>query len=275
MKKLLITALVASSLCTGVVHASEVKTLSFDNVEWGHLNPARGDASPGAANLWGNRTSDSATGFLVKFKDGFSSPAHIHNVTYRGVVISGRVHNDDPAAKEMWLPAGSFWTQPAGEAHITAAKGENNIAYIEIDSGPYLVQPESEAFDNGERPVNVDKSNLVWLNANDISWLPAPDSSAEVAFLWGERSEGKLGGTLLKLPAGFAGNIQSDAAIFHAVVIKGNLKLSEDNETLHAGSYFGLNDKQSVFIASGAEDDVTIYIRADGNYSVTSKSAEK
>ncbi|MCH2548103.1 MAG: DUF4437 domain-containing protein [Alphaproteobacteria bacterium] len=275
MKKLLITALIASSLCTGVVHASEVKTLSFDNIEWGHLIPARGDASPAAANLWGDRTSDGATGFLVKFKDGFSSPPHIHDVTYRGVVISGRVHNDDPAAKEMWLSAGSFWTQPAGEAHITAAEGENNIAYIEIDSGPYLVKPESEAFNNGERPINVNESNLVWLNADDIAWLPASDSSAEVAFLWGERGEGKLGGALLKLPAGFAGNIESEAIVFHAVVIKGSLELSENNKTLNAGSYFGLNDKRSVFVASGAEDEVTIYIRADGKYSVTSQSAEK
>lgn len=36
------------------------------------------------------------------------------------------------------MPLGSFWTQPSGEVHITAAKGEENIAYVEIDSGPDL-----------------------------------------------------------------------------------------------------------------------------------------
>ena len=111
-------------------------------LQWEQLNPARGDASPQAADVWGNRkeklinqavadmlgtsmdeTFDPGTGFLVKFVDGFESPPHIHNVSYRGVVISGKVHNDDPDAKEMWMPAGSYWTQPAGEVHITSAKG--------------------------------------------------------------------------------------------------------------------------------------------------------
>jgi hypothetical protein len=105
----------------------------FADIEWGYLNPARGDAGPRAATLWGDRTANVASGFLVKFKDGFSSPPHIHNVTYRGVVISGLVHNDDPKAENMWLPAGSFWTQPAGESHITAAIGKNNIAFYKDD----------------------------------------------------------------------------------------------------------------------------------------------
>ncbi len=269
MKKLLMTALAISSLYTSIANASEIKTLSFDEVKWGHLNPARGDASPRAADLWGDRTSDGATGFLVKFNDGFSSPPHIHNVTYRGVVISGRVHNDDPAAREMWLPAGSFWTQPAGEAHITAAQGANNIAYIEIDSGPYLVKPESEAFDNGERPINVAESNLVWLNAADIAWLPASGGAAEAAFLWGEREAGKLSGTMLKLPAGFSGSIQSKAATFHAIVIQGKLNIAESEKTLSAGSYFNLKNSQSDAVSASTDNETVIYIRADGKYELT------
>lgn len=83
---------------------------------------------------------------------GFESPPHIHNITYRGVVIEGVMHNDDPTAAKMWMPPGSFWTQPAGEDHTTAADGETNLIYLEIDSGPYLVKPSAEQFDNGERP---------------------------------------------------------------------------------------------------------------------------
>ena len=30
--------------------------------------------------------------------------------------------------------------QPAGEVHITSAKGEYKLAYIKIDNGPYLVR---------------------------------------------------------------------------------------------------------------------------------------
>ncbi|NIP39297.1 MAG: DUF4437 domain-containing protein, partial [Candidatus Dadabacteria bacterium] len=181
---------------TGVVLMSEVK--------WEQLNPARGDKSPMAGNLWGNRNESGPSGFLVKFVDGFSSPPHIHNVSYRGVVISGLIHNDDLSAKHVWMPQGSFWTQPAGEVHITAAKGNENIAYIEIDNGPFLVRAADEAFDNGERPVNIDKSKLVWLDASDIKWIESPETQApsngpKMAFLWGNQQggstqEGKLGG---------------------------------------------------------------------------------
>ena len=138
------------------------EVVSVDDVAWGYLNPARGDKGPRAADLWGDRTKNTAAGILLQFPEGFSSPPHIHNITYRGVVIQGELHNDDPEAEIMWLPAGSFWTQPAGEAHVTAANGKSNIAYIEINSGPYLVQPTERAFDNGERPMNVDPSHIVW-----------------------------------------------------------------------------------------------------------------
>ena len=140
-------------------------------VAWGALNPARGDKGPRAGNLWNDRTKEEASGFLVRFADGFSSPPHIHNVTYRGVVIQGLVHNDDPDAGEMWMPPGSFWTQPAGEVHITAAKGGDAMAYIEIDQGPYLVLPKEKAFDKGERPVNVVPSNVVWLSGSESNWV--------------------------------------------------------------------------------------------------------
>jgi len=177
MKKIyvltLLTAVLLNFLNLIEVKATEksIDIVTKSEMDWSHLNPARGDKSPRAGQLWGDRTTKGASGFLVKFNKGFSSPPHIHNVTYRGVVISGLVHNDDPKAENMWLPAGSFWTQPAGEVHITSAEGMENIAYIEIDSGPYLVKPAEEAFDNRERPVNVDKSNLVWLNADDITWI--------------------------------------------------------------------------------------------------------
>jgi hypothetical protein len=133
-----------------------VEIVPTSEVEWEQLNPARGDKSPQAGTLWGDRKGTVPTGFLAKFVDGFSSPPHIHNATYRAVVISGRVHNDDPDAADMWMPPGSFWTQPKGEVHITAAKGVTNVALVEIDKGPYLVLPVEEAFDSGERPVNVD-----------------------------------------------------------------------------------------------------------------------
>ena len=75
----------------GVMMTSEVILAS--EVKWEKLNPARGDKSPQAGTLWGDRKGAVPTGFLAKFVDGSSSPPHIHNATYRAVVISGRIHN--------------------------------------------------------------------------------------------------------------------------------------------------------------------------------------
>lgn len=106
-------------------------------------------------------------------------------------------------------------------AHITAADGEDNMAFLDIQEGPYLVQPTSEAFDNGERSINVDESNLVWLNANDIEWV-SEKSNVETAFLWGGSHEkNQLRATLIKLPAGFKGKIKNLSTNFRAVVISG------------------------------------------------------
>lgn len=94
--------------------SAALELLPASEVEWEKMNPARGDKSPQAGTLWGDRKGKVPTGFLAKFVDGFSSPPHIHNATYRAVVISGLIHNDDPAAAESWMPTGSFWTQPKG-----------------------------------------------------------------------------------------------------------------------------------------------------------------
>lgn len=242
------------------------------NVEWGGwLNPLRGDKSPAAGKLWGgDRTKNEPAGFLVKFNKGFSSPPHIHNITYRGVVIKGLLHNDDENAEKQWLPAGSYWQQPAGEAHITAADGEDNMAFLDIQEGPYLVQPTSEAFDNGERPINVDESNLVWLNANDIEWV-SEKSNVETAFLWGGSHEkNQLRATLIKLPAGFKGKIKNLSTNFRAVVISGEVthqfSRKDDENILEPGSYFGAEEKASPIIQTDVE--TVIYIRSNGDFKV-------
>lgn len=250
----------AAEQTSEVVLASDIK--------WEALNPARGDRSPQAGTLWGDRKGAVPTGFLARFVDGFSSPPHIHNVTYRAVVISGHIHNDDPKAERMWMPAGSFWTQPKGQVHITAAKGRVNIALVEIDNSPYLVRAPKGAFDSGERPINVDRSNIVWV---DLPGLPAAAKGPKIAYLWGKHQGNRSRGTFVKLPAGFTGAIQSQGSTFRAVVIKGRPEYQGVVvRTLEPGSYFGSKGQTVHKISSQAGEESVIYVRTNGRYKVVS-----
>ncbi|MDJ0607678.1 MAG: DUF4437 domain-containing protein [Kiloniellales bacterium] len=252
------------------------KVVTTSEIEWEQLNPLRGDKSPKAGTLWGNRTGPGPAGFLLKPADGFKSPPHIHNVAYRGVVISGLIHNDDPDAEEMYMAAGSFWTQPAGGVHITAAKGADTLAYIEVEDG-FGVLPAKEAFDDGERPINVDASNLVWLDAKHTHWIGRSEMARsqdgpQVAFLWGNPRDGQLNGTLVRLPAGFAGELQTQGSSFRAVVIQGRPTHGSSTESgvtaLEAGSYFGSEGKARHRISCEAPEACILYLRTDGAFKV-------
>ena len=273
MKPFLLVAFthITVSVCFSMqVAADTTKQVTMaSEVEWEQLNPARGDKSPRAGTLWGDRNGSVPTGFLVKFEDGFSSPPHIHNVTYRAVVISGSIHNDDPDAADMWMPAGSFWTQPKGEVHITAARGSHNMALVEIDKGPYLVLPVEKAFDSGERPINMDASNIVWVDLPGISSL---SNAPKVAYLWGNLQDGQSNGTFVRLPAGFSSRIHSHGSVFRAVVVKGqpDYQVSKkEAKTLEPGSYFSSEGESVHRISSTAEEESIIYIRTNGKYEIT------
>ncbi|MFC7337803.1 DUF4437 domain-containing protein [Haloferula chungangensis] len=254
---------------------SNVQVTLASEVDWTFLNPKRGALAPMAGTLWGDRNAAGATGFLLKPSDGFESPPHIHNVSYRGIVIRGAIHNDDPDAANMWMPPGSFWTQPKGHVHITAATGKGSLAYIEIEEGPYHVLPEDEAFDSGERPVNVDQSNIVWLGKSDLTWVdsgenPGDADAPKIAFLWGKTEAGELNGTFIKLPAGFKGSIRSDGESFRAVVIQGQLDYRhpsvQEPKTLDPGSHFSAEGKTLHQLDSSPEEESILYVRTNGKY---------
>lgn len=243
------------------------KVILSSEIVWEKLNPARGDKSPQAGTIWGDRKGAVATGFLAKFVDGFSSPPHIHNVTYRAVVIKGLIHNDDPSAENMWMKPGSFWTQPQGEAHITSARGNENIAYVEIDNGPYLVKPTDDAFDNGERPINVDVSNIVWLGGDKTNWV-ASNSNAEISFLWESKAQNGLRGLFIKLPTGYNGQFTSNGSHFHSVLITGelNYEMPQNDEVkrLDAGSYFTSMGNAIHNFSNDSPKEVILYVRTNG-----------
>ena len=244
------------------------------DVEFIPLNPARGELGPKAGKLWGDIRADVPSGVLVKFTDGFESPPHIHNITYRAVVISGAVHNDDPVAEKMWMEAGSFWTQPLGENHITAAKGQNSMIFLEILSGPYLVKPADEAFDSGARPINVGARNIMWLDAEDAEWVD--DVGPKMAYLWGSVEGNEQNGTFVKLPSGYAGELSTSAPLMRVVTIQGqaSIQLSGESEThrLDPGSYFGSKGEAAHQISCDSDEGCILYLHTEGKYRLGTSS---
>ena len=77
---------IAMAVASGAALAEQsVEVVARPEVKLQPLNPLRGDASPKAGVLWGDIKKDLSTGTLIEFADGFCSPPHIHNITYRAV----------------------------------------------------------------------------------------------------------------------------------------------------------------------------------------------
>ena len=280
----LAVALVVTAWGCAQVQATEPKpkaeVVLRSNLKFVPLNPARGDAAPQAGVLWGDIRKDVPSGVLLRFAAGFSSPPHIHNITYRAVVISGAIYNGGENATKLWMGPGSFWTQPAGEPHITAGAASGGAtAFLEIMEGPYLVQPSKLAFDNGERPVNLEARNVVWLNPSDVTWVDSgakssASQSAKIAFLWGSPDTGIKNGTFLKLPAGFQGKLVGNASQLRAVVIRGEvahqLTGKPESSKLMPGSYFGSKGRVQHRVLCEGGSECIIYVRTECKYEVAS-----
>lgn len=264
----------STSASPATVSPVPTTVVSVDAVEWQDLNPARGDQSPRAGTLWGDRNGTEATGYLLRPVDGFRSPPHIHNVTYRAVVIRGVLHNDDDAAEDMWMPAGSFWTQPKGAPHITAAKGTDTLAYIETDEGPYLVRPIEDAFDTPERPLNVHAVNIVWVPAPPL----ADEDGAAFSYLWGAPTQGNWHGLFVRLPPGFSGVLSGTNSDLRAVVVSGAPKLTVLNAppaALAPGSLFSSKGDAVHPLTCDGSDDCVFYVRTRGVLSVTPNPSDR
>ncbi len=119
--------------------------------------------------------------------------------------------------------------------------------------------------DSGERPINVDASNVVWV---DPPRLGANADGPKLAYLWGSLEDGEANGTFVRLPAGFRGAIHSHDEVFRAVVIKGELRYGEaEVEVLEPGSYFG-SSEETVHELSSGEEGCVLYVRTVGRYEV-------
>ena len=125
----------------------------------------------------------------------------------------------------------------------------------------------------------MDKSNIVWQDASDITWIdqpgmPASANEPKVAFLWGNPQDDQLNGILVKLPAGFTGKIRSHGSTFHAVVIQGRPKHRVPGETnvktMEPGSYFSSKGESEHQVSCEAGKECIIYVRMEGKFDVIS-----
>lgn len=232
-------------------------------VEWEQLNPARGDNSPKAGTLWGDRNGPGPSGFLLKPVDGFRSPPHAHTAFYRGVVIEGSIHNDAPDAADAYLPAGSYWTQPAGGIHVTAAKGVS-LAYIEVE-GAFDVVPADRAPGSKERATVIVDTQIEWSDP------PGAAFGAKVTRLWGEPLDGGATGSFVKLPAGLTAAVRSDGPALLGVVIRGRPTLGEGGP-LEPGSFFSSKGEAAHRVSCGTKQECVVYVRAEGKFDLAAAS---
>jgi len=81
-----------------------------------------------------------------------------------------------------------------------------------------------------------------------------------------------MNGSMIKLPAGFKGEISTDASEFRAVIIAGavNYNPSEQNkaQNLSAGSYVESNGRFAHSLENNSDKPATIYIRTNSKYQV-------
>ena len=150
----------------------------------------------------------------------------------------------------MWMPKSSYWTQPAGEAHITSAKGKNNIALVEIDSGPYLVIPTTDKFDNGERPYNIHASNILWNKNEGHQWASS----------WQDKN-GNVTGTLLK----FVHSLNLESENSRVVVINGGI--STLGQVLNPGSLISVRQKSQLKLNCKLKDCI-VYLKSNSPFKV-------
>ena len=134
LRYLSIAALTACLVATTPpADATELTVITAENIEWGLLNPLRGDASPRAAALWG--TSDTAHGSLLKLPASFRGILY-NTGTVKAVVVSGNMQLDNNVTVVNLTPSSFFAAGSPADLVISAS--EETVLYIHA-TGRYQV----------------------------------------------------------------------------------------------------------------------------------------
>lgn len=98
---------------------------------------------PQIAVVKGDRERE-ASSMIMKLGRG-AFPMHTHSASYQLVVIKGVMKHWDAQGSQKTaqkMGPGSFWYQPAGQAHGDACESEECVWFITFD-GPHDFKPES------------------------------------------------------------------------------------------------------------------------------------
>lgn len=121
------------------------------------------------------------------------------------------------------------------------------------------MRPTDQAYDTGQRPMNIDGSNIVWIDTT---------SGAQIAYLWASQSNAPPSGTLIKLPRNFQGSLDTENSPVKAVVIQGQLKLRTmsipSETTLSTASYFQTSNTPPIHLINNSDQDTILYLRTAG-----------
>ncbi len=110
---------------------------SLDQQEW-LASPDSTDPKHGAT-LFGDRTKSELFGLLVKWPPNTTAKAHSHPEDRHVMVVSGTFYyahgSKFDRSKLERLPTGTYFTEPAGDAHFGATTDEGAVLYF-VGIGP-------------------------------------------------------------------------------------------------------------------------------------------
>ena len=76
-------------------------------------------------------------GTFIKMPAGYVSPTHTHIEDYWAVVVSGAMVNKEPDGPDVRLPAGSYYFQKGGEAHVTKCLSTEGCIFFVSQNGKF------------------------------------------------------------------------------------------------------------------------------------------
>jgi len=163
-----------------------------------HVYPISGDPRAGAFNA------------IVRMPAGFATPLHTHEAAFSGVTLTEGLVHSATTEDDQPLPKGSFWHQPAGEAHIDACKSEDPCLMLAFFEGAVDMTP-------AEAPAA--EPTMTVTRADAIEWTEVK-GGVQMAVIHGNPKEGAFH-ALFDFPAGMATNVHTHSAAFTGALISG------------------------------------------------------